>query len=223
MRDEVLRTLPRELEVRDDDDALDRGQARDDRGHLVEDRQRLAVVPVAVDDEQHRGSIWPKRSSTPCTPKSGEHDDHTAPRLVAPSIATIVSGMLGRYAATRSPAATPGCLQRRGHARPVAAIRSACDTRRASLSSPRKTSASPASSAAAARQQVLREIETRVRKPSGAGHARAVDERALAARPDDAGVVPDGRARTPHDPRSTIARAPRNPGTPARSRPRRGA
>ena len=25
------------------------------------------------------GAIWPKRSSTPVVPKSGEHDDHTAP------------------------------------------------------------------------------------------------------------------------------------------------
>jgi hypothetical protein len=32
----------------------------------------------------------------PCTPKSGEHDDQTAPRLVAASIATTVSGRLGR-------------------------------------------------------------------------------------------------------------------------------
>jgi hypothetical protein len=43
-----------------------------------------------------RGSIWPKRSSTPWTPKSGEQDDHTAPTDAAPSTATIASGTLGR-------------------------------------------------------------------------------------------------------------------------------
>ena len=42
-----------------------------------------------------RGSIWPKRSSTPCTPKSGEHDDQIAPMLVAASIAITVPGMFG--------------------------------------------------------------------------------------------------------------------------------
>jgi len=31
------------------------------------------------------GSIWPKRSNTPLMPKSGEQEDHTAPRLVVAS------------------------------------------------------------------------------------------------------------------------------------------
>ena len=56
------------------------------------------------------GAICPKRSNTPCTPKSGEHADHTAPRLVAASMAIIASGMLGRKPATRSPATTPADL-----------------------------------------------------------------------------------------------------------------
>ena len=42
------------------------------------------------------GAIWPKRSITPCTPKSGEHEDQIAPRLVAASIATTAAGMFGR-------------------------------------------------------------------------------------------------------------------------------
>jgi hypothetical protein len=42
------------------------------------------------------GAICPKRSTTPAAPKSGEHDDHTAPRLDAASIATTASGALGR-------------------------------------------------------------------------------------------------------------------------------
>jgi hypothetical protein len=42
------------------------------------------------------GSIWPNRSSTPSTPKSGEAEDQTAPKDAVASIATTVSGMFGR-------------------------------------------------------------------------------------------------------------------------------
>ena len=42
------------------------------------------------------GAICPKRSSTPFVPKSGEHDDHTAPSDAAASIATTASGTFGR-------------------------------------------------------------------------------------------------------------------------------
>jgi hypothetical protein len=42
------------------------------------------------------GSIWPKRSSTPRTPKSGEQEDQIAPRLAVASIAAVASGRLGR-------------------------------------------------------------------------------------------------------------------------------
>jgi hypothetical protein len=42
------------------------------------------------------GEIWPKRSTTPCTPKSGEQLDQTAPRLAVASIAATDSGRLGR-------------------------------------------------------------------------------------------------------------------------------
>jgi hypothetical protein len=41
------------------------------------------------------GSVWPKRSSTPCTPKSGEAEVKMAPMLAAASMATTVSGRLG--------------------------------------------------------------------------------------------------------------------------------
>ena len=53
------------------------------------------------------GSIWPKRSSTPCSPKSGEQDDQTAPIEAAASMPATVSGMFGIIAAMRSPGFTP--------------------------------------------------------------------------------------------------------------------
>ena len=51
--------------------------------------------------------IWPKRSTTPRVPKSGEQEDQIAPRLVAASIATTASGRFGRKPATRSPGPMP--------------------------------------------------------------------------------------------------------------------
>jgi hypothetical protein len=42
------------------------------------------------------GSIWPKRSSTPEMPKSGEQEDQTAPRLAVASMPITASGALGR-------------------------------------------------------------------------------------------------------------------------------
>src|SRR5882724_6134911 len=53
------------------------------------------------------GWVWPKRSRTPCTPKSGEALVNVAPRVAVASIVTIVSGMFGIYAATRSPGRPP--------------------------------------------------------------------------------------------------------------------
>ena len=42
------------------------------------------------------GSICAKRSMTEWAPKSGEHDDHTAPSDAVARKAAIVSGMLRR-------------------------------------------------------------------------------------------------------------------------------
>ena len=53
------------------------------------------------------GRIWPKRSNTPCTPKSGLDDEKVAPRPAAASMAITVSSRLGIQAATRSPTPTP--------------------------------------------------------------------------------------------------------------------
>src|SRR5439155_448996 len=41
------------------------------------------------------GSIWPNRSATARTPKSGEHDDQMAPRLAVARNATRVCGQFG--------------------------------------------------------------------------------------------------------------------------------
>ena len=49
------------------------------------------------------GLTCPKRSNTPCAPKSGEQDVQVAPIAAAPAIIAIASGMFGRNPATRSP------------------------------------------------------------------------------------------------------------------------
>ena len=75
-------------------------------------------------------------------PKSGEQDDHTAPIEAAASTPTMLSGILGMMAATRSPTLTPAsrsaCAAR---ATSVASSRQLM--RRLTLSSPQNTRASP--------------------------------------------------------------------------------
>ena len=61
----------------------------------------LKEYPLAVN--RTLGCICPNRSSTPFMPKSGEQDDQVAPRLVAASIAIIVSGIFGIKPTTLSP------------------------------------------------------------------------------------------------------------------------
>ena len=63
------------------------------------------------------GSIWPKRSSTPRVPKSGEHEVQTAPTLALASIAAIACGPFGSQPATRSPGRTPRSRSHAAHAR----------------------------------------------------------------------------------------------------------
>ena len=49
------------------------------------------------------GLICENRSITPVVPKSGEQEDHIAPRTDVLIYAITVSGKFGKYAATRSP------------------------------------------------------------------------------------------------------------------------
>ena len=85
-----------------------------------------------------RGSIWPKRSSTPAAPKSGEQEEKTAPSAAVAAMTATDSGMFGRKAATRSPSSIPAaasaCEMREASSR----SRSRGQTRR-SPSSRRKT------------------------------------------------------------------------------------
>ena len=94
-------------EVRHQHDALDLGNAVHDLPHPPEAVDVLAGVAIRRSGDEDLRAIWPNRSSTPLTPKSGEQLDQIAPRLVAASIATTASGMLGRKPATRSPRVTP--------------------------------------------------------------------------------------------------------------------
>ncbi len=43
------------------------------------------------------GSIWPKRSSTPCSPKSGEQDDQITPIEAAASISAMALGHIRHH------------------------------------------------------------------------------------------------------------------------------
>ena len=199
-----------------------RGQALDDGGHLVEDRQRLAVVPVAVHGEEHARLDLAE---------AVEHALHAEigrarrPHRAQARRAQHRHDGLGHVRNVRRDAIArprfPG-LQRRGHPR-----------RRRHQFRMRDAADEPVLAAKheriagivgrAAREQVFREIEARVRKPSGAGHARrgrrACARRASRRRPQS----PRPRARTPRAPRSTTARARRSRGTSGRTRAPRAA
>ena len=219
---EVLRAEPRVREIRNHDHALDGGQPRDDRGHLVEDRQRLAVVPVAVDREEHARLDLAE---------AVEHALHAEIRRARREDRAEARGAqhrvdhLGHVGDVRGDAISrrdARGLQRRRHARRrrhQIRVRDAADE--PVLAAEHQRIARVVGRAA--REQVLREIEACVGKPSRAGHARGVDERALAACPDDAGVSPTPRARTPRARRSTSARARHSREASGRTRARRAA
>jgi hypothetical protein len=145
---------------------------------LVLHRVGLAVVAVAVDVHRTFGRIWPKRSTMPSGPKSGEQEDHTAPSDVAASMSTTVSMQFGMIAATRSPRPTPSRAAPPAHGR-----RDGADHRRsrARRRGPRRRRSGRASSPRRA-QEVLREAQLRAREPRRAGHRQ--------------------RVASPHDPRS---------------------
>src|SRR5262249_41410554 len=75
------------------------------------------------------------------SPKSGEHDDQTAPIDVVASMAATVSGWLGITPATRPPTPTPSALRACGR-RDTSAASCAKESRSVRLSSPRNTRAS---------------------------------------------------------------------------------
>ena len=149
-RRQVLRALPAGFEIRNDDDALDGGQLRRrSSATLSRIGQRLAVVPVAVDGEEHarldlaeavehalHAEIRRARRPDGAEARRAEHRDRS-PRACSGTYAAIA------VAGARCPA--PSARRR---SRDVVATSSACETRRTSLSSPRNTSASPVSSAA---------------------------------------------------------------------------
>ena len=96
----------------------------------------LAVVVVAVACDEHLRLDLAKRSTTPLTPKSGEHDDQMAPILVAASMPMIASGQFGRIRSDaiarhdcRHGAARPRTPQPRDAARP-SSVHGACHPRR---------------------------------------------------------------------------------------------
>ena len=149
---------------------------------------RLAVVPVAVDgDEQLRLDL-------------AEAVEHALfaeiGRAGRPDRADRGGGEhggdgLGHVRHHRRDAVA--LARRHGAEEPAAAARPARAARprtgaRATLSSPRKTSASPSPRL---RQQVLGEVQLRVGEEAGAGHPVAIVEHARALVADDAAEIPD--------------------------------
>ncbi len=176
-------------QVRHDDDALDRGQPGGDRCDLVLDRDRLAVVPVAVDgDEQlgldlaeaieHTLDAEVRRARRPDR-AAADRRQHGGERL----------GHVGQVGRDPVAGIDAGRGQRRGKARhqreelavghlPLDLVLAAEHQRLA-----------PGLRCAPG-QQVLGEVEPRVREPLRARHPVAVHQRARSALADDPGVVP---------------------------------
>ena len=163
------------------------------RGRAID---ALAGVLIAVGARATRGSICPNRSSTPLTPKSGEHDDQIAPIDVAASIAITVSAMLGRIRQRDRRARRPlrACADA---AR--ATCRRSCAKRQATLAAflvPRHNGGI----VIAVAQQVLGKIESRLREPV---RPRAPDPA------EPCGLRP--AAQSPTALRAILARRPSSP------------
>ena len=217
------RDLVGAAEIGDDDDLAGARQLRGDRLQLLRDLDRLAVVPIAVAAKNSFGSICPKRSSTPRSPKSGEQDEKIAPSEAAASMTATASGMFGSIAATRSPTPTPAariaCCRRETSARsssqrqpPLDLVLAAEDERRLR---------------ARVLQQVLREIQPRVGKEARLPHRRGPRRSApLALLADDAAEIPDEvpeSARIARPTRRAARRSRRSRGRARRLRRRREA
>ena len=127
---------------------------------------RLAAVDVAVGGDEDLGSIWPKRSSTPWTPKSGEHEDQTAPMAAAPSAATIALRQVRQKAgdAIAGPDARVQQRRRRTTRRRHASSRHVSVRRRPARREEDRRLTVPAT------EQVLGEVQPRVRKEARARH-----------------------------------------------------
>ncbi len=157
---------------------------------LSQDRQRLAVVPVAVDGDEHARldlaeaiehalHAEVRRAGRPDRAKArrAQHRLHRLGHV----------GNVGGHPVARGHARG---LQRGGHPR---RRRHEFRVRHAAgelvLAAEDQRVAGVVGRAPG--EQVLGEVQARVGKPSGARHPGRIDERALAARADDAGIVPD--------------------------------
>ena len=178
------------FEIRHDDHLFDRRQPGDDLGHLVRNRQRLAVVPVAVDGKErawldlaeaveHAAHAEIRRAGRPdrAEGRRPQHRDDRLGKIGDISGDPVAGGETGR--AHRG--SHPRCHRRQLRMRDMAAI--------AILAAEHEGVRSVF--AAARREEVLGEIEACVGKPARPRHLVSVDERTRAALADDAGVVPD--------------------------------
>ena len=177
------------LEVGHDHHPLHGRQPLDDLRDLVEDADRLAVVPVAVDGEEHArrdlseavehtldAEVRRARREHGAARGRTEHGDDGL-RDVRHECGDAVADAQAVHAERRGDARYVRVKLAVRHAAPHLVLapeheRVAGIGRRPAL------------------EQVLREIEPRVRKPLRARHAVAVDQHALAALADHAAVLP---------------------------------
>ena len=178
------------LQVRDHDHLLDRRQTRGDGCHLVEDRDHLAVVVVAVDGDQDLGRDLAeavqhaldaelRRTRRPRrAPRYGaEHRDDRFGQI----------RHVCRHAiARRDSRGRERCRDARRERMQLKVGNPALDH----LLAPEDEGIGRIVGAPAF-EQVLRKIETRIGEPRGARHPLFAGDRDIALRADDAGIVPD--------------------------------
>ena len=137
------------------------------------------------------GSSCTRRSITLRAPSSGAQLAQTAPRLAVAANATTVSGMLGRYATTRSPGPTPSRCESRARTRDLLAELAEGELARGARLAVGDDRDRVGVVVGA--HQVLGEVEPRAREPAGAGHLVGREHRAVRRVRLDLEEVPDRR------------------------------
>ena len=188
-RRQHVRPVDRRPDVADDDHAQHGGQAADDRRDLVGQRQRLAVVPVAIDGEHDLRLDLAEAVEHPFDPeigRAGRPDGAQARRAQHGD-----DGLGHVRQVAHDTVAGPDTLVAQGRRHPrhrgdEIGMRNAL--RHSVFAAKNQCIAGIVGRPAG--EQVFREVEAGVRKPSRARHPVAVDERALAAGADNPGVIP---------------------------------
>ena len=181
----------RAFEIRHHDHPLHRWQLGNDLRNLVDDRQCLAVVPVAVDGHQHARLDLAEpveHAAHAEIGRAGRPDGAERRRAQHRDDRLGQVRNEGGDAVARCQA---GGLQRRRHPRHQRAELCVADARAIAVLAA-KDERLRRIVAATRGEQVLGEIEAGVGKPARARHLVPIDERTFAALADDAGEIPEG-------------------------------